>query len=224
MPCQTTKRSFQPQWLYQVSTKKKKLNSVTPLPNVWSEGYCYYPRCLSCQSDTSVVRLFKSCTGHYSETTNDNCFIFSGLINLTWNLCTVILFWPSALKIWPSVWQFCLDHCSEAIDGNPEHCGAILTFRHLTLTSWPLPWKILHGLLLNSEMIHANSFIISGHTNLTCYLCIVGSFGFCGLWPLNYDFHYQNLVPYQLLGNHTYMATASYIFNDILKLLKVHTD
>ncbi len=48
------------------------------------------------------ICLSKSCLGQYSEIIHDNCFILSEQINLAWNLCTVRLFWPSALKICPS--------------------------------------------------------------------------------------------------------------------------
>ncbi len=42
------------------------------------------------------------CPGNCSETVNGNSFIFYGHINLTWDLCTVILtFWPLSLKLWP---------------------------------------------------------------------------------------------------------------------------
>ncbi len=60
----------------------------------------------------------KSCMDQYLEIIHDNCFIFSGQINVTYNLCTFRLFWPFALKIWPSLWTFCPGHCLQTINDN----------------------------------------------------------------------------------------------------------
>ncbi len=57
----------------------------------WLEGYCGYLRRLSCLF--SSICPSKFCSSQNSETINDNFFIFSEQINLTWNLCTIRLFW-----------------------------------------------------------------------------------------------------------------------------------
>ncbi len=42
----------------------------------------------------------KYCPGQYSETIHDRCFIFSGQINLVWNLYTVRFLWYLNLSPW----------------------------------------------------------------------------------------------------------------------------
>ncbi len=98
------------------------------------------------------------CPDQYSGIIHCSCFIFSGQINLTSNLCTVQLFWTFDLqpwKFWPSLWKDCPNHCSETINGN---CFIFSVHVNLSVLG--------HFDLLTFDrdiMIHA--FYLPGNTN-----------------------------------------------------------
>ncbi len=80
------------------------------------------------------IRPSTSYPGQYSETICDNCFIFTGQINLTCRLCPVRLYWPFDLQSWKYDlhWKYCLVHCLEISNGN-----WFILLGHITL-----PWDL----------------------------------------------------------------------------------
>ncbi len=99
---------------------------MLPLSQFWLKAYC---RCLCCPTHSFIL---SSCPNFVCVSIQklyyDNSFKISGQINLTWNLCTVLLLWPFDLWPWnwPSPWIFCLGHCSEIINGH-WHCCFIFS-------------------------------------------------------------------------------------------------
>ncbi len=72
--------------------------STIPVP----EEYCH------CLRHLSVHLSVHEFPGHCSETIHDNCFIFSGQVNRTWNMCTVVLIWP--FDPWPWYYDLYLEN------------------------------------------------------------------------------------------------------------------
>ncbi len=117
-----------------------------------------------------------SCLGNCFETIHGNCFIFSGHINLTWDLCPVGSFWAFPLRSWN--YDLLLEIIVRAIAGKytrqlfhifrtvqswmkPSNVRFILTFWPSTFKLWPSPWKLFLSHCL--ETINGKCFIISGH-------------------------------------------------------------
>ncbi len=122
----------------------------------------------------SVLKIWHSpckfCMAHCSQTTNGNSFIFSGHINLPWDLCTIVLFWHLTLTLCPVrplPWISCPDHCLEIINDYcfifSEHIS--ITWHLCTVESlWPFDLdimtvtvKILSGPLLSNYSIQMTS-------------------------------------------------------------------
>ncbi len=163
-----------------------------------SEVYCHCLWCLSVHD----------CLDHCLETMHGNCFIFSGPITLTWDLCIFGSFWPSTLILWHSSRRFSPGQGLWTII-----CTCFIFSRqiHLTCTVgllWPfdssiiLSWRI--KLTWNLHTMWAGTFwpltlklwpspwkscpghyciIFSGHMMLTWNLCILESF-----WPFDLQF------------------------------------
>ncbi len=149
---------------------------------------------------------WKCCPGHCSETTciNDNCFIFSVHIKLTWDLCTVKSFGPFDLCHWnyglwlksvcPTLWV-----STHHAHGTPKlYMTSVSYFDTMTTTL-----KILSGLLLRN--INDNYILFSGHINLTLESFWLLSFK---LWSLTLKSICPNLV--QASTQKLYMTTVSY--------------
>ncbi len=88
---------------------------------------------------------WKSCLSDCPETIHGNCFIFSGLINITWYLCIyrdILMFWPLTLIL-----TFILKILSGLLVGNYNwqqlHISA-RWFWPLSLILWPSPWTYSH--------------------------------------------------------------------------------
>ncbi len=107
---------------YNVKNKNKNKNEIEfyILAYFWWEGYSYL-----CHLS---VHPSKSCLSQYSETIHDSCFIFSGQINLVWNLYNARSYWPWKYDIHFQMFSLAIIFRVHQPAMGPVYCGVILTF------------------------------------------------------------------------------------------------